>query len=131
MSVFSTTFLYWTLTNIIVWLLEQLILYPTLNQKISQSRTVPLRNFLGVVIDNKLDFTEHPNTVCKKANLRLHALNRISRILPPEQHLLIINAYIKSLFNYGLDLDLLWFGSSATGVYVNKQESQAVLTFII
>ena len=131
MSVFSTTFLYWILTNIIVWLLEQLILYPTLNQKISQSRTVPLRNFLGVVIDNKLDFTEHPNTVCKKANLKLHALNSISRILPREQHLLIINDYIKSLFNYGLDLDLLWFGSSATGVYVSKYESQAVLTFII
>ena len=131
MSVFSTTFLYWILTNIIVWLLEQLILYPTLNKKISQSITVPLRNFLGVVIDNKLDLTEHPNTVCKKANLKLHALNSISRILPREQHLLIINDYIKSLFNYGLDLDLLWFAFSATGVYVNKQESQAVLTFII
>ena len=33
---------------------------------------------LGVIIDNKLDFTEHLNTVCKKANLKLHALNRIS-----------------------------------------------------
>ena len=32
---------------------------------------------LGVIIDNKLDFTEHLNTVCKKANLKLHALNRI------------------------------------------------------
>ena len=29
---------------------------------------------LGVIIDNKLDFTEHLNTVCKKANLELHAL---------------------------------------------------------
>ena len=55
---------------------------------------------LGVVIDNKLDFTEHFNTVCKKASLKLHALNRISRFLSPEQHVLIINAYIKSLFNY-------------------------------
>ena len=55
---------------------------------------------LGVIIDNKLDFTEHLNTVCKKANLKLHALNRISRFLSPEQHVLIINAYIKSLFNY-------------------------------
>ena len=36
---------------------------------------------LGVIIDNKLDFTEHLNTVCKKANLKLHALNRISRFL--------------------------------------------------
>ena len=32
---------------------------------------------LRVIIDNKLDFTEHLNTVCKKANLKLHALNRI------------------------------------------------------
>ena len=55
---------------------------------------------LGVIIDNKLDFTEHLNTVCKKANLKLHALNRISRFLSPEQYVLIINAYIKSLFNY-------------------------------
>ena len=43
---------------------------------------------------------KHLNTVCKKANLTLHALNRISRFLSPEQHVLIINAYIKSLFNY-------------------------------
>ena len=49
---------------------------------------------------NKLDFTERLNTICKKANLKLHALNRISRFLSPEQHVLIINAYIKSLFNY-------------------------------
>ena len=39
---------------------------------------------LGVIIDNKLDFAEHLNTVCKKANLKLHALNRISRFLSPE-----------------------------------------------
>ena len=55
---------------------------------------------LGVIIDNKLDLAEHLNTICKMANLKLHALNRISRFLSPEQHVLIINAYIKSLFNY-------------------------------
>ena len=55
---------------------------------------------LRVIIDNKLDFTEHLNTVCKKANLKLHTLNRIPWFLSPEQHVLIINAYIKSVFNY-------------------------------
>ena len=55
---------------------------------------------LGVIIDNKLDFTEHLNTVCKKANLKLHALNGISGFWSPELHVLIINAYKKSLFNY-------------------------------
>ena len=54
---------------------------------------------LSVIIDNKLDFTEHLNTVCKKANLKLDALSTISRFFSPEQHVLIINAYIKSLFN--------------------------------
>ena len=37
--------------------------------------------FLGVIIDNRLDFTEHLKTVYKKANLKLHALNRMSRFL--------------------------------------------------
>ena len=57
-------------------------------------------NLLGIIIDNKLDFTERLNTVCKKANLKLHALNRISRFLSIDQHVIIINAYIRSLFNY-------------------------------
>ena len=30
---------------------------------------------LGVIIDSKLDFTEHLNTVCKKEDLKLHAFN--------------------------------------------------------
>ena len=53
---------------------------------------------LGVIIDNRLDFTEHLNTVCEKVNLKLHALNRISRLLYLEQHVLIINAYMKIFF---------------------------------
>ena len=52
---------------------------------------------LVVIIDNH--FAEHFNIVCKKANLKLHALNRISRFLSPEQYVLIINAYIRSLSN--------------------------------
>ena len=41
---FSTTSLCWILTNVIFWLLKHLILYPTLNVKISQSRAVPPKN---------------------------------------------------------------------------------------
>ena len=58
------------------------------------------KKLLGVIIDNKLDFTEHIIALCKKANLKLHPLNKISRFLSPEQQVLIINAYIKSLFNF-------------------------------
>ena len=45
---------------------------------------------LGVTIENKPDFTKHLNAVYKKANLMLHTLDRISRLLSTEQHVLII-----------------------------------------
>ena len=67
------------------------------------------KKLLGVIINNRLDYTEHLNIVCKKANLELHALNRISRFLSPEQHVLIIIAYIKSLFNYSPLVSILFY----------------------
>ena len=73
---------------------------PTFKFKnITIKNSVP-EKLLCVIIDNKIDFVEHLNTVCKKENLKLHALNKISWFLSPEQHVLIINAYIKYLFNY-------------------------------
>ena len=54
------------------------------------------KNLLGVIIYNKLNLTEHLNTVCKKANL--YVLNRISTFLSPDQHVLIINAYISIVY---------------------------------
>ena len=84
--------------------MEYLIRYPILNVKYHIKYSVS-EKLLGVIIINKLDFTEHLNTVYKKANLKLHALNRISKFLSPEQHVVIINAYIKSLSNY---FSLIW-----------------------
>ena len=46
--------------------------YNNLTIKISVSEKLSC-----VIIDNKLDFTKHVNTIGKKANLNLHALNRI------------------------------------------------------
>ena len=70
-----------------------------------KSKNITIKNsaskkLLGININNKHNFTEHLNTACKNAKLKLHALNRISKILFPEQHVLLINAYIKSIFKY-------------------------------
>ena len=97
MNDFSTTSLYWILTNVILWLLEHLVLYLI-------KKSVP-KKVLDVITDNKIDFTGHLSTVCKMTNLKLHALNRIFRFFSPEEHVLIINGYVKSLFNYCL---LVW-----------------------
>ena len=72
---------------------------PNFKCKKSQSEIVSPKSF-WVSIDNKHDFKEHLHTVCKKANPKLHALNRISRFLSQEQHVLIINSYIRSIFIY-------------------------------
>ena len=86
------------------------------------------KKLLGVIINNKLDFTEHLNTVYKKVNLKLHALNRISRFSSPEQYALIINAYKKSLFIY---CPLVWMFCYRGNYASNEYDSRAVLTFII
>ena len=78
---------------------------PNFKCKNSTIKNSASEKLLGVIIDNKLDFTEHLNEICEKANLKLHALNRISKFLSPGQYVLIINAYIKSLFNY---CQLVW-----------------------
>ena len=39
---------------------------------------------LGVTIDNKLNFNEHVDNICKKANNKLHALARIAKYLSPD-----------------------------------------------
>ena len=87
------------------------------------------KKLLGVIIDNKLDFTEHLTTACKKTNLKLHALNRISRFLSPEQYVLIINAYIKSLFNY---CPLVWMFCYRRIMHkMNKIHERSLIKFII
>ena len=84
MNGFSTISLYWIQTNLILWLLEDNTL-PNFECKNIAIKNSASKNLLVVIIDNKLDFTERRNTASKNANLRLHALNRISRFLAPEQ----------------------------------------------
>ena len=77
----------------------QMSFYDSWNKFKCKNITIKIGASEKRLVDNELDFTEHLNTVSKKVNLKLHALNRISRFLSPEQHVPIINAYIKSLFN--------------------------------
>ena len=63
------------------------------------------QKLLGVIIDENLDFKEHISEICRKANQKLNALNRIYSFITPYQGKLLSNAYIKSFFNY---CPLLW-----------------------
>ena len=49
---------------------------------------------LGIQIDDKLDFSEHVSTLCKKASLKLHALARISNYMStPKLRIILKSIY--------------------------------------
>ena len=72
----------------------------------------------GIVIDNNLNFKSHMKKICEKANQKLSALARISKLTTPTQRKKLINSFINSQFTY---CPLIWMFSSK-GCYkrINK-----------
>ena len=69
------------------------------NEKISSTSLVKL---LGVHIDDKLNFKEHYNKICKSAGNQLNALIRIKLFLGLKEKEVLVNSFIYSNFNYCL-----------------------------
>ena len=65
--------------------------------KTEESKKVVL---LGITIDNLLTFNEHIDNLCRTANYKLHALQKIRKYLSLEKAKLLCNAFINSHFNY-------------------------------
>ena len=87
---------FWQMFFMTLGAANTLPIFKWLNITIKKSSS---KKLLGVIISNKLDFREHLDKVCKKTNLKLHALNKISRFLSPNPFSTIA----------------LWFWRSATG----------------
>ena len=60
---------------------------------------------LGVTLDNKLDFNEHVNNICKVASQNTNCLARIRNYIDVKHSRILYNAYIKSVFGYA---PLIW-----------------------
>ena len=79
---------------------------------------------LGVIIDNKLDFSSHVELLLKKGNQKLHALARISKYVSKDKLKLIMNTFIKSQLNY---CPLLWmFHSRTLNNRINRLHERAL-----
>ena len=65
------------------------------DEEITGSKSVKL---LGVIINNKLNFSEHVTKSCNKANQKLHALARIAKYLDPN----ILKIKMRTLLNLNL-----------------------------
>ena len=73
---------------------------------------------LEIVIDNNFNFKSHMRKICEKANQKLSALVRISKLTTSTQRKKLINSFINSQFTY---CPLIWMFSSK-GCYkrINK-----------
>lgn len=55
---------------------------------------------LGVILDDKLNFHQHVNSLCKKAGAQLRVLQRLSNMLDEPSKMLIFRSFILSHFTY-------------------------------
>ena len=55
---------------------------------------------LGVHIDNKLNFHEHINKICKSAGNQLNALIRLKLFIGFQEKEVLVNSFLYSNFNY-------------------------------
>ena len=80
---------------------------------------------LGVLIDQKLNFKQHLNTVCRKASQKLRALARASTSMPKEKTRMVMKAFIMSQFSYCL---LIWmFQDRRVHAEINHIHERALL----
>ena len=73
---------------------------------------------LGVEIDNKLNFEQHINHICKSAANQLNALIKLKRFLGFQERKALVNSFVLSNFNYHT---LLWMFASSKSL--NKIEN--------
>ena len=73
-----------------------------INSKIKESQKVM---FLGLTMDDCLNFKNHIDTLCRNARYKLHALRRIRKPRTPDKAKFLYNAFINSQFSYA---SIIW-----------------------
>ena len=79
---------------------------------------------LGITIDNEINFNKHVSTLCKKVNLKLHALARVANFMSTDKLRIIMKSFIESQFGY---CPLVWMiHSRAINNQINKLHERAL-----
>ena len=91
------------------------------NELMESEKSVKL---LGVMIDQKMTFEEHIESLLKKGNQKLHALMRVSKYMSTEKLRLVMKTFIESQFNY---CPLIWMcHSRGLNTRINKLHERAL-----
>ena len=83
---------------------------------------------LGVEIDNKLNFEQHINHICKSAANQLNALIRLKRFLGFQERKALVNSFVLSNFNY---CTLVWMLASSKSLTKIENLHKRALRFIL
>ena len=90
-------------------------------------KTVSSVEFLGIQIDDKLNFNLHISKICKSAANQLNALIRLKQFLSFHAKEVLINSYIISNFNY---CPLVWMFSSPQSLNKIENLQKQTLRFL-
>ena len=66
--------------------------------------------FLGVYLDEQLNFSCHTNHIAKKISMTLGVLNKTREVFPPNIRLMLYNSLILPYIKYGI---ISWYGCPA------------------
>ena len=93
-----------------------------------QIENVSCQKILGVMVQENLKWNAHINHVCKKLNMKLNLLKRISPFLTHDMKKLFYNSYILSQFDYCC---ILWAKGSSSSLMklckVQKRVARLIL----
>ena len=96
------------------------------NHNVNSTNEVKL---LGLIIDHKLNFNSHINTLCTTASKKLKCLRRIRKYISIPQAKILCNSYIYSTFNY---CSLIWmFCSKIANNKINKIHLRTLKTIYL
>ena len=76
----------------------------SINIKSSVIERSSSEKFLGITIDSNFTFEKHINELCKKGNLKLHALTRCAKFMSTEKRRLLFKAFIISQLPFSVDV---------------------------
>ena len=75
-------------------------LFPDFSFENTIIRNITEEKILGIVINNNFNFKSHMKKLCEKANQKLSALARISKLTTPTQKKKLIDSFINAQFTY-------------------------------
>ena len=85
--------------------------FPDFSFESSIIKNVTEEKILGIVIDRNLNFKSHMKKICNKANQKLSALARVSKLTTPTQREKLINFFCQcTVYLLPFDIDVFFKG---------------------